>query len=67
MKKQVIITKTIVGWHNIKTTDGQLLLNVAPNVLQEHFPEINSDASITCMEINFDRITEIKNKKKVGN
>ncbi|EHD0634426.1 pathogenicity island protein, partial [Staphylococcus pseudintermedius] len=41
MKQQVIITKTIVGWYNIKDTKHNLLLNVSPQVFEQYFPEIN--------------------------
>ncbi|MGS3972966.1 pathogenicity island protein [Staphylococcus pseudintermedius] len=67
MKQQVIITKTIVGWYNIKDTKHNLLLNVSPQVFEQYFPEINNnDVQIAVLEMDLSRITEIKNKKKVG-
>ena len=67
MKKQVIITKSVVGWYNIKDTDHNLLLNIAPDVFKKHFPEVSEDICIACMELDVSRILELKNKKKVGN
>ncbi|MBU6943329.1 pathogenicity island protein [Staphylococcus sp. CWZ226] len=67
MKQQVIITKSVVGWYNIKDTDHNLLLNIAPDVFKEHFPEVSEDTYIACMELDISRILELKNKKKVGN
>ncbi|HCS9121468.1 pathogenicity island protein [Staphylococcus pseudintermedius] len=66
MKQQVIITKTIVGWYNIKDTKHNLLLNVSPQVFEQNFPEINNDVQIAVLEMDLSRIAEIKNKKKVG-
>lgn len=43
MKKQVIITKSVVGWYNIKDTQHNLLLNIAPDVFKKHFPEVSED------------------------
>ncbi|PTJ26337.1 pathogenicity island protein [Staphylococcus simulans] len=67
MKQQVIITKSVVGWLNIKDTDHNLLLNIAPDVFKEHFPEVSEDIYIACLELDISRILELKNKKKVGN
>ncbi|MDK8175409.1 MULTISPECIES: pathogenicity island protein [Staphylococcus] len=67
MKQQVIITKSVVGWYNIKDTNHNLLLNIAPDVFKEHFPEVSEDIYIACMELEINRILELKNKKKVGN
>ncbi|ELJ9084595.1 pathogenicity island protein [Staphylococcus pseudintermedius] len=66
MKQQVIITRTIIGWYNIKDTKHNLLLNVSPQVFEQYFPEINNDVQIAVLEMDLSRITEIKNKKKVG-
>lgn len=66
MKQQVIITKTIIGWYNIKDTNHNLLLNVSPQVFEQYFPEVNNDVQIAVLELDLSRITEIKNKKKVG-
>ncbi|EGQ3284616.1 TPA: pathogenicity island protein [Staphylococcus pseudintermedius] len=66
MKEQVVIHRTLVGWFNVKSIDGTLLFNVAPDILENAFPEINTDTYIACMELDLSRITEIKNKKKVG-
>lgn len=66
MKQQVIITKNIVGHYNIKDTNHNLLLNVSPQVFEQNFPEVNSDVQIAVLEMDLARITEIKNKKKVG-
>ncbi|MCE5023392.1 pathogenicity island protein [Staphylococcus simulans] len=67
MKQQVIITKSVVGWFNIKDTNHNLLLNIAPDVFKEHFPDVSEDIYIACMELDIIRILELKNKKKVGN
>ncbi|RZI00360.1 pathogenicity island protein [Staphylococcus condimenti] len=67
MKQQVIITKSVVGWYNIKDTDHNLLLNIAPDVFKKHFPEVSEDICVACMELDISRISELKNKKKVGN
>ncbi|PNZ44490.1 pathogenicity island protein [Staphylococcus simulans] len=67
MKQQVIITKSVVGWYNIKDTNHNLLLNIAPDVFEKHFPEVGEDISIACMELDINRVLELKNKKKVGN
>ncbi|UXR76768.1 MULTISPECIES: pathogenicity island protein [unclassified Staphylococcus] len=66
MKQQVIITRTIIGWYNIKDTNHNLLLNVSPQVFEQYFPEVSKNFNIACMEINFERIAKIKNNKKVG-
>ncbi|UXR34948.1 pathogenicity island protein [Staphylococcus simulans] len=66
MKQQVIITKSVVGWINIKDTDHNLLLNIAPDIFKEHFPEVSEDIYIACLELDISRILELKNKKKVG-
>lgn len=67
MKKQVIITKSVLNWYNIKDTDHNLLLNIAPDVFKKHFPDVSEDICIACMELDISRILELKNKKKVGN
>ncbi|ASE37007.1 pathogenicity island protein [Staphylococcus pettenkoferi] len=67
MKQQVIITKSVVGWYNIKDTDHNLLLNIAPDVFKKHFPEVSEDICIACLEMDISRILELKNKEKVGN
>lgn len=64
MKQQVVITKSVVGWFNVKDTNGNLLLNVAPDVFKENFPEVSPDISIACMELELNRIVELKEKKK---
>lgn len=67
MKQQVIITKSVVGWYNVKDTDHNLLLNIAPDVFKKHFPEVGEDICIACMGLDISRILELKNKEKVGN
>ncbi|MCI2804288.1 hypothetical protein [Staphylococcus pettenkoferi] len=67
MKQQVVITKTLLNWRNVKTPDGELLLNIAPDVFKKHFPEVSEDICIACMELDISRILELKNKEKVGN
>ncbi|UXV41639.1 pathogenicity island protein [Staphylococcus simulans] len=67
MKQQVIITKSVCGWFNLKDTNHNLLLNIAPDVFKEHFPDVSEDICIACMQLDIDRILELKNKKKVGN
>lgn len=64
MKQQVVITKSVVGWFNVKDVKGNLLLNVAPDVFKENFPEVSPDISIACMELELNRIVELKEKKK---
>lgn len=64
MKQQVIITKSVCGWYNIKNTDHELLLNIAPDVFKKHFPEVSEDICIACLELDISRILELKNKKK---
>lgn len=66
MKQQVIITKSAIGWFNIKDTDHNLLLNIAPDVFKQHFPEVSEDIYIACLELDISRILELKNKKKGG-
>lgn len=66
MKQQVVITKSVVGWFNVKDTNGNLLLNVAPDVFKENFPEVSPDISIACMELELNRIVELKEKKKAS-
>ncbi|MGX0141923.1 pathogenicity island protein [Staphylococcus hominis] len=64
MQQQVVITKSVIGWFNVKDTNGNLLLNVAPDVFKENFPEVSPDISIACMELELNRIVELKEKKK---
>ncbi|PTJ28481.1 pathogenicity island protein [Staphylococcus simulans] len=66
MKQQVIITKSVCGWFNVKNTDHELLLNIAPDVFKKHFPEVSEDICVACLELDISRILELKNKKKVG-
>lgn len=63
MKQQVVITKSVVGWFNVKDVDGNLLLNIAPDAFKNHFPEVSPDIAIACMELNINRIVELKDKK----
>lgn len=70
MKQQVVITKSVIGWFNVKDVKGNLLLNVAPDVFKENFPEVSPDISIACMELELNRIVELKEKEeseRVGN
>lgn len=70
MQQQVVITKSVVGWFNVKDVKGNLLLNVAPDVFKENFPEVSPDISIACMELELNRIVELKEKEeseRVGN
>ncbi|MGX0019121.1 hypothetical protein ACUW6T_001806 [Staphylococcus hominis] len=64
MQQQVVITKSVVGWFNVKDVKGNLLLNVAPDVFKENFPEVSPDISIACLELELNRIVELKEKKK---
>ena len=64
MQQQVVITKSVVGWFNVKDVKGNLLLNVAPDVFKENLPEVSPDISIACMELELNRIVELKEKKK---
>ncbi len=63
MQQQVVITKSVVGWFNVKDVKGNLLLNIAPNIFKKHFPEVSPDISIACMQLDIDRIVELKEKK----
>ena len=64
MQQQVVITKSVVGWFNVKDVEGKLLLNIAPDVFKKHFSEVSPDISIACMELELNRIVELKEKKK---
>lgn len=63
MQQQVVITKSVVGWFNVKDVEGKLL-NIAPDVFKKHFSEVSPDISIACMELELNRIVELKEKKK---
>lgn len=63
MKQQVVITKSVVGWFNVKDVDGNLLLNIAPDAFKKHFPEVSPNIAIACMELDINRIVELKDKK----
>lgn len=63
MKQQVVITKSVVGWFNVKDVEGNLLLNIAPDAFKKHFPEVSPDIAIACMELNINRIVELIDKK----
>ncbi|WP_368872667.1 pathogenicity island protein, partial [Staphylococcus haemolyticus] len=52
MKQQVVITKSVVGWFNVKDVKGNLLLNIAPDVFKKHFPEVSPNIAIACMELD---------------
>lgn len=66
MKQQVVITRSLTGWFNVKDTNGNLLLNMAPDVFREHFKDVSEHATLACMELDLSRIKEIKNKVKVS-
>ena len=66
MRKQVIITKTVVGWYNIKDTQHNLMLNIPSKVFEQYFTDVSKDVQVACLEMDLSKITEIKNKKKVG-
>ncbi|MBX5319009.1 pathogenicity island protein [Staphylococcus caprae] len=63
MKQQVVITKSVVGWFNLKDDEGNILLNIAPDVFKENFPEVSPNIAIACMELDINRIVELKDKK----
>lgn len=63
MKQQVVITKSVVGWFNVKDVKGNLLLNIAPDAFKKHFPEVSPNISITCIQLDINRIVELKDKK----
>ena len=63
MKQQVVITKSVIGWFNLKDVEGNILLNIAPDAFKKHFPEVSSNIAIACMELNINRIVELKDKK----
>ena len=62
MQQQVVITKSVVGWFNVKDVKGNLLLNIAPDIFKKHFPEVSPNISIACMQLDIDRIVELKEK-----
>lgn len=64
MQQQVVITKSVVGWFNVKDVEGNFFLNIAPDVFKKHFSEVSPDISIACMELELNRIVELKEKKK---
>lgn len=64
MREQVVITKSVVGWFNVKDTKGNLLLNIAPDIFEKYFPDINPNISIACMELDINRVVELKEKKR---
>lgn len=63
MKQQVVITKSVVGWFNVKDVEGNLLLNIAPDAFKKHFPEVSPNISIACMQLDINRTGELKDKK----
>lgn len=63
MKQQVVITKSVVGWFNVKDVEGNLLLNIAPDAFKKHFPEVSPNISIACIQLDINRIVELKDKK----
>lgn len=63
MKQQVVITKSVVGWFNLKDIEGNILLNIAPDVFKKHFPEVSPNIAIACMQLDINRIVELKDKK----
>ncbi|MBN6824962.1 pathogenicity island protein [Staphylococcus caprae] len=63
MKQQVVITKSAVGWFNLKDVQGNILLNIAPDAFKKHFPEVSPNISIACMQLDINRIVELKDKK----
>lgn len=64
MQQQVVITKSVVGWFNVKDIEGNLLLNIAPDVFKEQFPDVSPNIVIACMQLDINRIVELKEKKK---
>ena len=63
MKQQVVITKSVVGWFNVKDVKENLLLNIAPDAFKKHFPEVSPNISIACIQLDINRIVELKDKK----
>ena len=63
MKQQVVITKSVVGWFNVKDVKGNLLLNIAPDAFKKHFPEVSPNISMACSQLDINRIVELKDKK----
>ncbi|MCQ6716188.1 pathogenicity island protein, partial [Staphylococcus aureus] len=37
-----------------------------PKVFEQYFPDVSKDVQVACLEMDLSKITEIKNKKKVG-
>ncbi|EOR41831.1 hypothetical protein S122051_1403 [Staphylococcus aureus subsp. aureus 122051] len=42
------------------------MLNIPPKVFEQCFPDVSKDVQVACLEMDLSKITEIKNKKKVG-
>ncbi|MCE3363653.1 pathogenicity island protein, partial [Staphylococcus aureus] len=57
MRKQVIITKTVVGWYNIKDTQHNLMLNIPPKVFEQCFPDVSKDVQAACSQMDLAKIT----------
>ena len=48
----------------MRDVEGNLLLNIAPDVFKKHFPEVSPNIAIACMELDINRIVELKEKEK---
>lgn len=64
MRKQVIITKTVVGWYNIKDTQHNLMLNIPPKVFEQYFPDVSKDVQVACLEMDYQKLQKLKIRKK---
>ncbi|WP_224518660.1 pathogenicity island protein [Staphylococcus aureus] len=62
MRKQVIITKTVVGWYNIKDTQHNLMLNIPPKVFEQYFPDVSKDVQVACLEMDNIRSSIIRGR-----
>lgn len=67
MKQQVVITKSVIGWFNVRDVEGNLLLNIAPDVFKKHFPEVSPNIAIACMELDIFSCTTSKSSNKFLN
>ena len=47
----------------MKDVKGNLLLNIAPDAFKKHFPEVSPNISIACIQLDINRIVELKDKK----
>ncbi|WP_180530038.1 pathogenicity island protein [Staphylococcus haemolyticus] len=59
MKQQVVVTKSVVGWFCVKDVEGNLILNIAPDVFKKHFPEVSPNIAYQSHVLNSNRIVKL--------